>query len=80
MYYSLNCVVCKNAINRCITRKSRAISNPNVQTVHELTGAWLCRSCSLFSAFLFPFDCGRWFARYVVDDTADAFDFVDDSR
>lgn len=30
--------------------------------------------------FLFPFDCGRWFARYVVDDTADAFDFVDDSR
>ncbi len=37
------------------TRKSHANGNPNVQVVHELTGAWLCRSYSLFSAFLVEF-------------------------
>ena len=33
----------------------------------------------MLSAESFPFDCGGWFAGYVVDAAVDAADFVDDS-
>ena len=35
---------------------------------------------ALGAIILFPFDCRRWFARYVVANAAYAFDFVDDTR